>query len=65
MSYQPRAARVTELINRELGVQPQLIEGDLGEFSFWVGNQVVTKKGRVRFPSDQKVLTAVRQAVAA
>jgi len=56
---------VTELINRELGVQPQLIEGDLGEFSFWVGNQVVTKKGRVRFPSDQKVLTAVRQAVAA
>jgi hypothetical protein len=54
---------VAELIKRELGVQPELIEGDRGEFSVWVGNHVVAKKGWLRFPSDQKVLTAVRQAI--
>jgi hypothetical protein len=54
---------MAELIKRELGVQPELIEGDRGEFSVWVGNQVVAKKGWLRFPSDQKVLTAVRQAI--
>jgi len=54
---------VAELIKRELGVQPELVEGDRGEFTVWVGNQVVVKKGWLRFPSDQKVLTAVRQAI--
>jgi hypothetical protein len=54
---------VADLINRELGIQPELIEGDRGEFSVWVGNQVVAKKRLLRFPSDQKVLTAVRQAI--
>jgi hypothetical protein len=54
---------VAELIKRELGVQPELIEGDRGEFSVWVDNQMVAKKGWVRFPSDKKVLTAVRQAI--
>jgi hypothetical protein len=54
---------VAELIKRELGVQPELVEGDRGEFSVWVGNQAVAKKGWLRFPSDQKVLTAVRQAI--
>jgi len=54
---------VAELIKRELGVQPELIEGDRGEFSVWVGNKVVAKKGWLWFPSDQKVLTAVHQAI--
>jgi hypothetical protein len=51
------------LIKRELGVMPLLIEGDRGEFSVWVDNQMVAKKGWVRFPSDKKVLAAVRQAI--
>jgi hypothetical protein len=55
---------VAELIRRELGVQAELIEGDRGEFSVWVDNQIVAKKGWVRFPSDQKILTVVRQAIA-
>jgi hypothetical protein len=55
---------VAELIKRELGIQPELIEGDRGEFSVWVGNQMVAKKGWVRFPPDKKVLTAVRHAIA-
>lgn len=55
---------MAELIKRELGVEPELIEGDRGEFSVWVGDQLVAKKGWVRFPPDQRVLSAVRQALA-
>jgi len=55
---------VAELIKRELGVEPELAEGDRGEFTVWVGDRVVAKKGWVRFPPDQRVLSAVRQALA-
>jgi hypothetical protein len=55
---------VAELIRRELETEPELVEGDRGEFTVWVGDQVVAKKGWVRFPSDQRVLSAVRQALA-
>jgi hypothetical protein len=55
---------VAELIKRELGVEPELIEGDRGEFTVWVGGRVVAKKGWVRFPADTRVLAAVRQALA-
>jgi hypothetical protein len=55
---------VAELIKAELGIEPELVEGDRGEFTVWVGEQEVAKKGWVRFPSDQKVLSAVRQALA-
>ena len=55
---------MAELIKREMGVEPELIEADLGEFSVWVGDRMVAKKGWVRFPSDQSVLSAVRQALA-
>jgi hypothetical protein len=54
---------VADLIRRELRVQTELIEGDRGEFSVWVDNKVVAKKGWLRFPSDEKVLKAVRQAI--
>jgi hypothetical protein len=53
---------VAELIKRELGIEPELVEGNRGEFSIWVGDRMVAKKGWVRFPPDQKVLSAVRQA---
>ena len=55
---------MAELIRREMGVEPELIEGELGEFSVWVGDRKVAKKGWVRFPSDQSVLSAVRQVLA-
>jgi hypothetical protein len=45
-------------------VEPELIAGGRGEFSVWVGDRVVAKKGWVRFPPDQKVVSAVRQALA-
>jgi len=55
---------VAELIRRELETEPELVEGDRGEFTVWVGDRVVAKKGWVRFPSDERVLSAVRQALA-
>jgi hypothetical protein len=54
---------VAELIRRELGTDPELVEGERGEFTVWVGERLVAKKGWVRFPPDQRVLSAVRQAI--
>jgi hypothetical protein len=54
---------VAERIEHELGVVPNLIEGNRGEFTVLVGEQVVAKKGWVRFPSDATVLSAVRRAL--
>jgi hypothetical protein len=55
---------VAELIKRELGVEPELIEGDRGKFTVWVGDRVVAKKGWVGFPPDKRVLSAVQQVLA-
>lgn len=54
---------MAELIKRELGVEPELVEGDRGEFTVRVGDRVVAKKGWVRFPRDETVLAGVRQAL--
>jgi len=51
------------LLKKELGVQVEAVGGKTGEFTVWVGDQVVASKGWVRFPSDQKVLEAVRAAL--
>jgi hypothetical protein len=48
-----------------MGIEPRLEEGGRGEFSIVVGGQVVAKKGFIRFPSNKKVLAAVRLAVGA
>ncbi len=52
------------IIKSKFGVEPELIEGGRGEFTVWVGDQQVAQKGWLRFPSDEKVLAAVRQALA-
>jgi hypothetical protein len=59
----PRAARVAELLRKELEVETRLVEGDRGEFTVWVDGQVVIKKGWRGFPADEKVLAAVREAL--
>ena len=51
------------LIKTEVGAEPELVEGGRGEFTVWVGDQVIAQKGWVRFPSDKKVLAAVREAL--
>jgi hypothetical protein len=55
---------VAELLKRELGIETELIEGNRGEFTVWVGEQLVAEKGWIRFPSNEKVLSAVSQALA-
>jgi len=55
---------VAALLERELGVKAELVEGGLGEFTVLVGDRAVAKKGLIFFPPDKKVLAAVRQALA-
>jgi hypothetical protein len=54
---------VADLLKKELNVETKLIEGDRGEFTVWVGDEVVAKKNWLGFPADEKVLEAVRAAV--
>ena len=51
------------VLERELGVKAELIEGHVGEFTVSVGDKVVAKKGLIFFPPDQKILNAVRKAL--
>lgn len=50
-------------IKSELGAEAELIEGNRGEFTIWVGEQKVAEKGWLRFPSDEKVVAAVKDAL--
>lgn len=52
------------LIKKKIGFDSDLIEGDRGEFTVWVGEELVARKGPLGFPSDKKVLTAVQEALA-
>jgi hypothetical protein len=51
------------LLKKELGIDVETVGGKTGEFTVWVGDQMVAQKGWIRFPSDQKVLEAVRAAI--
>ena len=51
------------LIKDELGLDSELSEGGRGEFTVWVGDEVVAKKDTQGFPSDEDALAAVKQAV--
>lgn len=56
---------MADLLERELKVSAQLVEGDRGEFTVWVGDRIVSKKNWLGFPADEKVLEAVREAIKA
>jgi hypothetical protein len=56
---------VAALIKDATGVEPELSEGGRGEFTVWVGDQVVARKDADGFPSDEAALAAVRQALPA
>ena len=51
------------LIKDELGIDSELTEGGRGEFTVWVGDDVVAKKDSQGFPSDEDALAAVKRAV--
>jgi hypothetical protein len=51
------------LLKKELGIDVETVGGNAGEFTVWVGDKLVARKGWIRFPSDQTVLQAVRTAL--
>jgi hypothetical protein len=53
------------LLKKELGIEAEIVEGKTGEFTVWVDDQLVARKGWIRFPSDQTVLQAVTAALRA
>jgi hypothetical protein len=54
---------VAALIKDDLGVESELVEGGRGEFTVWVGDEVVARKDANGFPSEEDALTAVKRAV--
>ena len=52
------------LIKQTIGADVQLVEGGRGEFTVWVGGEVVAKKDPlVGFPTDDDALAAVQRAL--
>ena len=51
------------MIADETGVTPELVEGRRGEFTIWVGDREVAGKSLKGFPSDARVLAAVKSAM--
>lgn len=50
-------------IKKTVGIDPELIEGNRGEFTVWVGEENVAQKDSRGFPADDDVVTAVQQAL--
>lgn len=53
------------LIEKDAGGSVELIEGKRGEFTVWVGEELVAEKSADGFPSDQDAAAAVRRALTA
>lgn len=51
-------------IKKDTGIDPELVEGSRGEFTVWVGGEVVARKDANGFPTEDDALAAVRQALA-
>jgi hypothetical protein len=54
---------VAALIKEKTGLDSDLVEGGRGEFTVWVGGNVVAKKDSSGFPEDADVLAAVQHAL--
>lgn len=52
------------VIKAALGVEPELAEGGRGEFTVWVGDEMVAQKDSRGFPSDDDALAGVQRALA-
>jgi hypothetical protein len=55
---------VAALIKNATGADVDVVEGGRGEFTVWVGDQVVVQKSSLGFPSDEDAVAAVRHALA-
>jgi hypothetical protein len=54
---------VAAVLKTALGVEPELAEGGRGEFTVWVGDEVVARKDSNGFPSDDDALAGVQRAL--
>jgi hypothetical protein len=54
---------VAAVLEESLGERAELLEGNRGEFTVWVGDDRVAGKDAIGFPSEQDVLAAVRTAL--
>ena len=53
------------LLKKELGSDVNRVKGRIQEFSVRVGDEVVARKRWFRWPTDEAIVTAVRQALVA
>ena len=54
---------MAEIIKKEVHLDSEMTVGSPGEFSVWVDGRKVAQKRWIFFPTDTKVLAAVRQAL--
>lgn len=50
-------------LEADLRVSAEILEGNRGEFTVWVGDRKVAEKTWAGFPPDDEIVEAVRQAV--
>ena len=49
------------VLEQELGIESELVEGKRGEFTVWLGDELIAQKDANGFPSEDDVLAAVRK----
>jgi hypothetical protein len=54
---------VAAVLKKEIGIDSELVEGQRGEFTVWVGEELVAQKDALGFPSEDDVLAAVRKTL--
>ena len=50
-------------IKKATGIEPEVVEGNRGEFTVWVDQKKVAEKTADGFPTDQEAVSAVREVV--
>jgi len=53
------------MIAEATGVTPEIVVGRRSEFSIWVDETMVAEKSRKGFPSDDLIVRAVKERLAA
>ena len=51
------------VLKAALGVETELAEGGRGEFTVWVGDEMVAQKDSNGFPSEDDALAGVQRAL--
>jgi hypothetical protein len=60
-SFEERATKLAESINKEIGMKANLMIGHVGEFSVWVDDKPIARKTVFGFPSESKVIKDLKK----